>query len=548
MRSILREYIRVADRVVKLDQDSASSYTREHGCTLRRHAVFPLGPLVPVDVVRLAVATLGGHSTVDVLIDNRFSAVDVSRKKFGSGWSITKTDDLIEVCVNGLFSLHAFTLRIDSTVVIEAAHLARHSGLRKGRIFYVYPSRSFRYSVFCPLGDVHTAQDILDQTQVGFSVEIPSFIDDKTTASAHLAHATPTRQVSVTYARGTPANLSALQADTAPRDDKGNYAVSTTTLSVTRAQDAISVTRATELPVPGYNREAEDVVAIRDIARSDDTEARQITTPVPVQPFVPPVAILPEAKEARPVAGKFFNESNDVRSDQIDDVPGNPLIASPPVTNSLAGEPSAEDGSFDINLFVMLDEKVDTAMAAAAFLARQTSQTAGIVEVGLWRRRLRSVLGRFATISDVFELTTLPWSTANLMDFSTFIDGLDRGTSDSRPVMVIGEELLDPDASRDFCDALSSVFPRMRLIIFGQGNASLSAHWSILSDLVERACECHVLLGDEIIDGLGSMMGKRARMSRYYLPRYLKHKLLDAEKKGNVSQRVQDFAEQILPD
>jgi hypothetical protein len=418
MKRILHNHIRLADKVVKLDPFSASAYRRVRTNNFKLNAVFSIENDSSVNVVRRAVESLGDHSVVDILIDDKLSLLQVSRKKSGIGWSITENNDLIEVVVNDLFASHAITLCIESTVVSESAELLGQSGVQKGRIFYACPSRNFRYSVYCPLGDVHSTQDVLQQTQVCFSTSLPQFIDD--------------------------------------------FAPQSSSASI-------------------------------DIA----------STPA------------------------------------IDDVQAIPSVAS-------ARMGKTDEALFDVTLTVLLDEKVDTTIAAAAFLAREASDADLVVEIGLWRRRFKSAFSRFFDVSKIFELERLPMSSRDLQEVSGFIEGLCRGSAVTHSFIVIGEEMMDVASVQDFSDILAVSSSRLRVAVFSQSDLALSARRSGVSHFADRSLECLIVMGGDSMMDVSELLGKQVTVRRFYLPPYLKQAVLLADKNGVAAEKVRKVAHQIL--
>jgi hypothetical protein len=543
MHPIHREDIRIADRVVRLDIDSASAFVRVRSDTFEPKAFFTLGPRQPEDVVRMAVKVLGDDCPIDILIDNKLSVAEFSAKKFGTGWSIEKKDDLIEVCVNDLFASHMVTLCIDSTVVSEAAHLLRQSGVRMGRIFYACPNKNFRYAVFCPLQNENSAQSLLDETRVSFSVELPRFLEG-------IASSTILPRPSVV-------------ADTVEKDRLDAQSLQSMTVRTVggAATDLDCYPQKSNLPDIAFadnGAQGGRTASVTDMSSLlHPAAAKPLRTAL--LPFMPaseaPPA--PELATKKPQSAPLQNATSPEPTsmplkpksravERLDYIPEEPLVpasAASPVPDTIS---FAQEVEFDAYLIIMLDEKVESAIAAAAFLSQVASGSQTIVEIGLWRRKLKGPLGRFFEINDVFELTDFPASSGTLGELSAFLGGLDRGTPNMRPIIVIGEEMLDKRSVDDFRGVLESTFERLWLIVCGESDEAFAVHLSELSSFIDSASNLDLVFGGASSADLAAKFGDRAAMRRFHLPFNLKQNLLVAEKKGNALPRVRELAPQIL--
>ena len=495
MNSFLDQYIRLNDRVVKLDDTSASCYRRVRAESFEQVAFFPLKNHQPLDVVRMAAKSFSSNIDIDILIDEQISVVGVSNENLFKGWRISAKHGLVEVVVSDIFANRVVTLSIELTVILEAAEYVHQSGVPNGRIFFSSPSQDFRYSVFCPLGRLRSVEDVLSQCGVGLSVAFPRF-DELTDTSLKI----PVAQ--------------------RPRP----------------AQKSIDITPQARIERPGKKR---NFLFGRYFSKRD----AEMEVLVGQLPYF-----------SRPGVGASASENvtSDVNRPEsvlnAEDVTGTLISLRLPVESAVKAEFTPLDASIDAVLCVLLDGKADTAIAAAAFLARQAQSAEVLVEIGLWRRKFKSVFSDFATITNTFELVRLPMSETEKNNLSTFLGALNDGDADKAPVIVIGEELLDAKSLHDFNEVLATCFPRTKLIVFGQGNLAVSAHWRGLAHLVNGAVDHAVVLGEEPTADVIALFGKRSDSHRYYLPPYRKQSILALNKTGNASHIVREMAHHIYPD
>lgn len=503
MNTISHNSVRLAEGLVKLGQSSASAYRRTLNDSYQLQACYPVDDNRPIDVVGRAIASVDDIDATDILIDDKLSVVDVSRKKFGTGWAITANDDYINVYVNDLFSHHAVTLRIESSIVVEGAALLRDNGLESGRLFYATPSREFRFSVFCPLAEVYSTQDLLAKTQVEFCVRIPKFVDEYVNSFIGMRRYQNTKSFHSPAARH---DTNGWERDIDPSDEikKGEHlSIDFATHSTFDALKTVSATSTHELPLPVGPSLRDDVA---------------------------------ESYESHDIETKTFAKA-DSSSSRLE-----------AGTESEKNLFKSRDTDFDITVCVLLDGKVDTAIAAAAFFSGELVDTDIFVEVGLWRDRFKSAFSRFMPVSDTYELAHLPMSGYDLQQIEAFLTEL-RGSTKTRGLTtVIGEEMIDVASSKALSNIIHKQFSRVQLVVFGQSDLSLSACWSGLSQFVERSTQCSFFIGADLLVNKSALLDKLAGVRQFYLPPYMKHSLLIAEKKGVAFEKLRALAPQIIPD
>jgi hypothetical protein len=203
-----------------------------------------------------------------------------------------------------------------------------------------------------------------------------------------------------------------------------------------------------------------------------------------------------------------------------------------------------EDG---ITLCVLLDENIETAIAASAFVVNEYPYVSQLAEIGLWRRRFKSVLSRFTNVSEVYELSQFPISLQEYENVSDFLDRQRVKVQPDHPVIVIGQEMLDDLTSRGFADVIVNKFSNISVVVVGQSHRSLSAHLSGVCNLAEIATDCSLLIGGEPVVDLPGVISNCKEVRGYYLPTYLKMAILVAEKKGFAFVKVRELAAQIVP-
>jgi hypothetical protein len=448
----------------------------------------------------MAVESLRDLPLVDVLIDDQLTVTDFSPRKFGTGWTITESDEVVEVKINDLFVRHAVTLRIESTVVKEAAELVRQTGVRGGNILLACPSSDFRFTIFCPLEQVFSTQDILSRSQVDFCINIPKFIDE--------------REDNLTEVRTNPVDEN-LNEPPAEELKEGTQAILT---HLTRPNMTNNVTVAEIFEMP-----------FDTLEMSSTPKAHAIRTDM-------------SASERDIKAKKNTENKLGITEPVIS-------ISEPRLSNENVQECTGDyhDFQFDISLCVLLDEKIDTAIAASAYLVSEYPYVAQCAEIGLWRRRFKSIFSRFANVPEVFELSQFPISTKEYEKVSDFLDHQKLNVQPAHPVIVIGQEMLDDLTSRDFANLVKNRFDSISIVVVGQSHHSLAARLSGVNHLTEIATKCSLLIGDEPGVDLSSIISNCREVRRFYLPTYLKLALLVAEKKGLVTEKVRELAAQIVP-
>ena len=502
MSRIRHNNVRFADGLVWLNASSASSYRRIRNNTFKLQAVFNITTDQPIDVVGMAVASIQDLHIIDILIDDQLSVAELSSRKFGTGWTIVDNDDVIEVNINDLFMKHAVTLRIESTVVLEAADLLRQAGVAGGNIFYACPSPDFRFSIFCPLGQVFSKRDVLYHTQVDFCVSLPKFIDQQ--------------QTNVPLSRTRPSDA---------------YLTEPSSKDMTLNQDGIR----SQITKPASTNH----VAAAEILEEPVGASEAVTEPKIN-------AIRPETCQSLVAFGA--KTMSNIESQDNSTEASIRLLPQKPANVGFKGlNEKYDDFQPDINLCVLLDEKIDTAIAAAAYLVSEYPYVVQLAEIGLWRRRFKSVLSRFANVSEVFELSHFPISTTEYQEISDFLIQQRLKMQPAQPFIVIGQEMLDDLSSGDFAELIGKQFESISLVVVGQSDLALSARLSGVSHLAEIADECTLLIGSEPVMDVPGILTNCTGVRRFYLPPYLKLSLLVAEKSGLASEKLRELASQIIP-
>lgn len=503
LNAIGHNSISLADGVVKLGQSSASAYRRTLIESFELHAYFSVEGNRPIDVVRRAVESVDDSPAIDILIDHKLSVVDVSRKKFGTGWTISENNDFVNVYVNDLFSQHAVTLRIDSSIVIEGAALLRENGVESGRLFYATPSRDFRFCVFCPLAEVYSAEDLLAKTQVEFCVRIPKFIDE---------HVNPFT--------GLKIDLDSKQSNSSA--------------------------------LCHVSKGSQNNLTSLDLGKSTEFTHHDLLAHLPFDASQP---LSPRNIYEHSVSVGQIEQNDVVEFDGNCDTASTTSAIFGRSNKSLQAYTESEEvfcksraTGFDITVCVLLDEKVDTAMAAAAFFSRELADTDLLAEIGLWRHRFKSAFSRFVPIYDIFELAHLPMSDHDLQKMEAFLTRLRGNTNAQGLTVVIGEEMLDADSSRALTNIIGEKFNSVQLIAVGQSDLYLSARWSGLSQFAEISASCSFLVEVDSLVGQSAVVDKLSGLRYFYLPPYLKQSILMAESKGFASEKIRELAPQILKD
>lgn len=205
--------------------------------------------------------------------------------------------------------------------------------------------------------------------------------------------------------------------------------------------------------------------------------------------------------------------------------------------------PKLPVGDFDLTLCVLLDEKQETAMAAAAFLEQQAALHGPVTEIGLWRKKFKSAFQHFSDVTDVFELVRLPIDAAVRADLARYVEKLGAG-----PVITLGQELIVVNLVDDLYQLMAQQFDRVRLVVVGHRDAALITHWAALSGFIHLAAQTIVILGGEPTPAPKSLLRKETQIRRFYLPPYLKQQILAAHHNDTWPSRRAALARQILPE
>jgi hypothetical protein len=220
----------------------------------------------------------------------------------------------------------------------------------------------------------------------------------------------------------------------------------------------------------------------------------------------------------------------------------------PPAMSQPPAQPVDHDDEYDMTLCVLLDEKQETAIAAAAYLDQQAALRREIIEIGLWRKRFKSAFYHFGDVTEVYELNRLPLVSADRQDLSAFIGRFSKSARGLGPVVTIGQELIVVNLASDMYHLLAEQFARVRLVVVGHRDVALTSHWAALSGFINLAARSVVILGGEPSPAPKSLLRKGTDIKRFYLPPYLKQQILAAENNGSWSQKRLGLAAQILPD
>ncbi|MGJ8589957.1 MAG: hypothetical protein ACSHXW_17580 [Yoonia sp.] len=488
--------VRIAEGVVRLHPSGASSFRRVRNNTFQLQAAFTAKSTNPIDVVRMALDSISGSPMIDIIIDDQLSTAEISVKTFGTGWTIFEKQNEIEITINNLFAKHSVALRIDSAIIEEAADLVREAGVEEGYIFYATPSCDFRFSVFCPLKNISCMNDILQQTQVDFCVKLPTFIDEQDqyladVSTGQMNECTKNIEEVAGSCQYYPIR-SSKRGDISPK--KGVELQKGKVESDSVAQEHINIAT---INLPLELTEAPGLL---------NTENEQATTQM------------------------FANEVLPIQLDEI--------------AKELHSKNLESD--FDITFCILLDDKSDTAMAAAALLSRDYRNGPQIAEIGLWKRRFKSNFSRFAHVSAILELTNFPLSEIDYQDISKFLDNQMQNTSYAHPVVVLGQEMLDDLQSKDFTDFVGNQFRRIKLILAGQSELAISTRLIGVEHFVDIATECSMLIGGDALIDRSTQFFNITDVQRFYLPPYLKLSLLVAEKNGVAVEKIEEVSRQII--
>jgi hypothetical protein len=529
--------IRFADCVIKLDLNGASSYRRLRAETFVLEAMTPWDFSTAFDVVRIALGSFPDHLVVDFLLGEQLSTSRTSSKKFGIGWKIFEQEDSVEILFNDLFAKHETTLSVERSVLTEAGDVLLKSVGNLGKLYYTIPRRDFRYAVYCQLDGLKCSTDIVRQTQVSFSVSLPKFMN--------------------------------------PGDSLKSSEIKKETQEIIPS----SIDSVFELVFADASQSSNRMPSVSVEANFDPTKHLDTR----IEPEMSSLKLV-ELKET-PAAMVFaFEEPETVEQNRLSAMQSRTSLAGTLSANdeetydklSFAAEPSVYvdkqtdevfinmqlnavvdskavddiriilESSFDVTLCVLLDDKVETAIASAAFLSEIVSRDTRVIEIGLWRRRFKSVFQRFVPVTEVFELTSLNFPRQVGGDLSRFLSNIAVESHESTPVVVMGKELFNSTAFNELRKIFDDSFNKARLVVFSQGNLDLLSTFPDLSALIDWSTESIFVLTNQGADLIGTPELTESSTVHIYITPYIKQQLLTAEQKGVFNQKLRELERQIL--
>lgn len=537
MNPISHKETRFADCVIKLDLDAVSSFKRHRGESFVCQSVTHWEAGRAVDLVRLAMSSFPENSIFDFLLGEQLSILRTSTKKFGVGWRVFEDLENIDILLNDLFAKHETTLLIERSVLAETIDVLLESGGKLGKLYFKSPHRDFRYAVFCQLDTLKCSAEIVRLTQVSFSASLPKFIDSgiaskqtvvvKETQKSNLPSAENEAELNVAVC-----NQASSRMQTVSVEDKLNgeqyfktrlelTASSSKLVELQKTWEApVFVVQNSEFVEHNHLSTAQSPASLVDTLSTNDQKTHDMLS--------------------------FAGESSAPLNKQSDEVLDNMQSNSVVESEAEMEIHIRSDSVFDVSLCVLLDDKVETAIAFAAYLPEIAGRDTRIAEIGLLRRRFKSVFQRFVPVTEIFELTSLSFSRHTANGISQFLSNIADDPSESTPVIVIGRELIESLEFNAFTKFLDASFDNTRIVVFGPGNVDLLSKFLNLSALVDWATESVFVLTNNDAAVADTPDLSENRTVHVYITAYIKQQLLLAEKKGVFIHKLRELERQRL--
>ncbi|MGJ8603691.1 MAG: hypothetical protein ACSHXH_06145 [Marivita sp.] len=486
MTKILHQDIRIGDVAIKVGQDFVSTCDRVRTEVFQNNLTVRCNPDSLTEALDAVSDRLPAYQMVDVIFDFPIDRAECSdtEKRVISGWTVFKAKDTTQIKIRDLFSKEIVTVDIKYDILDTVIAALRRADLTIGRLFFALPGLGFRYSVHCNYREYWDNNQLVDDIDVSFVVGLPRFTGpDRAEISAKNRNAVK-RRVHPRHQIAEPQNISA-------------------DVSHTQSSAALNVPILTRQPISATSK----------ITQMDQK--------------------LETWEKGEPDRNVLSNrELNHVDWDSSNQQTKAPC--------------AAVEREFDLTLVILLDAKVDTAIAATAYLAKSLGSEVPITEIGLWRKKFKSAFQRFGSVSEIFELKHLPITRKVHGEMTSFLRSLKIGEGGSDPVIVIGEEFLNPVTATDIADILCKIFPKISLVVFGQSDLALSDHWDGIMKFSESAKSSKVKLGSESWSSSKMQTDQKLEVRRFQLPLHSRQKILHAERNGLLGKGSADLWKLVL--
>lgn len=431
MNSISNEDIKLLDNVVIIRNDGARSYSRTSRETFALIYDLQLDGMKPVDVVRESAESFVNGQPFDVIIEHQATVDQMALLDRSFGWTISDDNGVINIIINDFFCMHTFTLRIERDTVLQVAQLLCNAGYPNTRIFLAMPSTAFRYCVLFPSDINVQSGDLLENARVNFCAHLPKFTNDV-----------------VGNIQGTALLDNSLDGLTMGRHESSSLT------SVAADQDMTN---------PLVDGQIHSLRPTVDLSVSIENEI------LPIKEFYVCAEDYRFNLESSGYSVYFLSDCYGGCPSEI--------------------QPQEED---EILCF-MLDGGAKTSLAVVEFI-QQYATTFNVFEVGLWRRRLKSLVGKSLHIMDTFEFTKLPISDYEYGLFSDFVKIEHHYEKSDKSCFVFGDELVNDEMIAEIVYLLGKGRSLRKVVIFSENISILNEKLVSISAALDTSSDCVIAL------------------------------------------------------
>ncbi|WP_322896257.1 MULTISPECIES: hypothetical protein [unclassified Yoonia] len=195
-----------------------------------------------------------------------------------------------------------------------------------------------------------------------------------------------------------------------------------------------------------------------------------------------------------------------------------------------------------LTICILLDEGINTAIAASAYLARNVPQDSVVIEIGIWRKKLQSAMQRFTRVIDVLELSSLTMTSSDIRDIEIFLKSIKKTCNDKQLIVAIGADMLNDESTEKIIPLFNSL-GNYSLLVIGQKNNLFADNMRRISQFTNNADPCNILISDIIsAQELQLPTFDNVNIYSFNLSLINKQQVILAEKNNTLPQKLKELS------